>query len=111
MNYRELIRIKKNDKLIKIIFIFSILIIFILFIYHSDIKENIDFMIYLLKIKLNLYNEYWDLNNRDNWIIDNFRDRIKYNYQIKRNDKNKYSISKLFLSEFSEYSDNRINKE
>lgn len=56
MNELEL----KNDKLIRMIFILSIImIISILFIYHSDnIKEYIEFNIYLLKIKLNLYIEY-----------------------------------------------------
>lgn len=57
MNNQEII---KNDRIIRFIFIFSIIMIISIFIiYHSDeLKEYIEFNIYLLKIKLNLYNEY-----------------------------------------------------
>ncbi len=50
---------KKNEKEIRMIFIFFILIIFISIIiyYHSEIKENLLFYEYLLRIKLNLYIE------------------------------------------------------
>lgn len=52
--------LNKNDNIIRFIFIFSILMIIFIFIsyYQKDIKEDINFMIYLLKIKLNLYIEY-----------------------------------------------------
>ena len=52
--------IRKNDNIIRFIFIFSIIMIISIFIiyYQKEIKEFIDFNIYLLKIKYNLYNEY-----------------------------------------------------
>ena len=60
MNYFEMIRILKEEKIIRFIYLFSLslIILFLISYYNKDIKEFIDFNIYLLKIKMNLYIEY-----------------------------------------------------